>query len=264
MRDAAARAGRLLRLVEHVWLGPESLPLADRIAEWGWEADGEEVYCDRCGRDVGPSEASEFGCAACRGGPTAWDGAVRLGRYEPPMDAWVREVKFARGERLGRDLGVVLGGRVAKRFGGLWEREPVAVVPVATTRLRRATRGIDHAGAIAAGVAVGLGRAGVEARVVRALRRVHRPSQRAVPTGERAANVRGAFRRVVGLDGRWAVLVDDVSTTGATLASAARALRAGRRGAGKPMGVAAAVLAMTPEPGRSGRGRASEAGAGAG
>jgi predicted amidophosphoribosyltransferase len=60
------------------------------------------------------------------------------------------------------------------------------------------------------------------------LRRVRpTPSQTDLPAAERHANVRDAFavRRTARLDNCVVVLVDDVSTTGATLEACARVLR---------------------------------------
>ena len=60
----------------------------------------------------------------------------------------------------------------------------------------------------------------------------------------RRANVGGSFTvRPAALRGRRVLLLDDVTTTGATLAEARRTLRAAR-----PRGVIAAALAATPAP----------------
>jgi predicted amidophosphoribosyltransferase len=150
----------------------------------------------------------------------------------------VHEVKFTRWRRLGMDLGRLLGAAVGDemdRLGssgldagmaGVLDRAPV-VVPMPTTLGRLLVRGIDHAKAIARGVAAEVG-----GELAQPLRRLRRPSQTEVAPSERGANV---SRAVVakrkdacrGLDRRLVVLVDDVTTTGATLRTACRALREG-------------------------------------
>jgi len=85
------------------------------------------------------------------------------------------------------------------------------------------------------------------ARAPQALRRTRDTGhQLALPREQRAANVRGAFAvapRTAGvLRGRRVALVDDVMTTGATLAEAARVLLAA--GAAE---VQAWVVARTPD-----------------
>ena len=64
-----------------------------------------------------------------------------------------------------------------------------------------------------------------------------------LPAAARRANVEGAFAATESARGRVVVLVDDVSTTGATLFSAARALAFA--GAAE---IRVLVLARTPEP----------------
>ncbi|MEO1129035.1 MAG: phosphoribosyltransferase family protein [Planctomycetota bacterium] len=235
---------------ERTWLSPVAEPLSRRIADGLWAPDAPDAFCDICGSDVGPYEASEFGCAACCARRLPWSRFVRLGRYAPPLERWVQEVKFGAFHALGRDFGRLLG--CALREAGVLESLGAApvIVPLPTSVRRRMVRRIDHAGVIAQGVARELG-----ASLVRALRRGHRPSQRAVAPSERAANVRGAFRaRGVG-GGRSAVLVDDVTTSGATLRAAARELR--RAGWGE---LWVACVAVTPAPERPGAGRAGRDG----
>ena len=53
-------------------------------------------------------------------------------------------------------------------------------------------------------------------------------SQTKLPAEERKKNVKGAFRCSSGVKGENLVLVDDVSTTGATLLEAARTLKHGK------------------------------------
>lgn len=96
------------------------------------------------------------------------------------------------------------------------------VVPVPLHPSRRRERGFNQAEDLS--IHIGL-------PVVPALRRVRRTSAQAdLPASQRHRNVKDAFavRDTAGvLDGKIVVLIDDVSTTGATLDACARALKEG-------------------------------------
>ena len=92
------------------------------------------------------------------------------------------------------------------------------VVPVPLFRSRRRARGFNQAADLARHVGL---------PVVHALARIRNtPSQTDLPAARRHANVKNAFRaiRPSHVIGECVVLVDDVSTTGATLDACARAL----------------------------------------
>jgi ComF family protein len=120
-----------------------------------------------------------------------------------------------------RRLAPLMGAAVARR----WARAGAggdALVPVPASPDRVRDRGYDQAALIAA-------EAGRRLRlpVLRALERTRATTaQFDLDRAARASNLGGAFRAVdaVAVEGRWLVLVDDVVTTGATLAACATAL----------------------------------------
>lgn len=218
------------------------------------------VECPGCGR---PDEPLCAACAALLAGPPArCEAAVpRLDRVDgvapPPVWAVVAYAGPVRGivvawkdrgradltrplvaalERAGDDLAGALA-EVAG-WGGL------AVVPVPTTPGARRRRGADLVRLLADGLARGLRGAGVRADVAPVLRRRRVRDQVGLGARSRARNAagsvtvrgRGGVRRVV-------LLVDDVVTTGSTLAACRTALE--RAGA---LVVGAVVLAATPAP----------------
>jgi predicted amidophosphoribosyltransferase len=229
--------------IERVWLGRTRAPLAERMAEAGWSADSRTAYCPRCASSAGPYAADDTGCAWCRGpAGVPWERAVRLGDYAGVLREMVLEVKFTRWRRLGDQLGRLLGEAVAAELSLVGvNRDRAVLVPVPMSLRRWLFTGIDHSLVICRGVA-----AATELPIVRALSRKHRPSQRAVAPSKRVANVARAFgvRRSMARpeEGWTAVVVDDVRTTGATMAAACRVL--GKAWPGVRLW--SAVLGVTP------------------
>lgn len=159
----------------------------------------------------------------------------------------VRATLLAHKERgalaLAGPLGVALAGAVraglqgapaAAGAGVAWSRgsgAPVLLVPVPSGRRAVRARGHDPARRIALAAAGRLRRSGVPARVLGVLRQRRAVAdQSALNSRQRLGNLAGALAVAPGaarlLSEGLVVLVDDVMTTGASLAEAARAVRA--------------------------------------
>ncbi|MFI9082161.1 ComF family protein [Streptomyces sioyaensis] len=154
--------------------------------------------------------------------PPVWAGA--------PYADEVRAVLLAHKERGALPLAGPLGAVLAGAVRGLWPGGgPLLLVPVPSARRAVAGRGHDPVRRIARAAAGELRRVGTGARVLAVLRQRRAVADQAgLSARQRLENIAGALevpdvaRRL--LAGLPAVLVDDLVTTGATLAEAARAM----------------------------------------
>ncbi|MEU2613341.1 ComF family protein [Micromonospora sp. NPDC007271] len=195
-------------------------------------------FCPGC---VGELEALRPASARPDPAPPDLPPCVALGPYAGPLREGLLAYKERGRHGLARPLGALLAEAVAAAAAGT--ARPVTLVPVPdTARAARARYG-DHLDRLTRHAAGRLRAAGWPVRVLRPLRALPRPDSVALDSAGRAAAAEGAFRlrRTGGMpvDGPL-VLLDDILTTGATLAAVSRVLRS----AGMTP-KAAAVLAAT-------------------
>lgn len=179
-------------------------------------------------------------CGACIAHPLPFDRVVCACDYAFPWDRLVTRFKFHRAVELAGPLASLIVNAI-ERSGA---ERPDLVVPVPLAPGRLAERGYNQAWELARQVARRLGLRADAGRLQRPIDGVH---QAGLPLAQRQRSLHGAFMpnpaRREGLRGSRVALVDDVMTSGATLAEAAAALR--RAGAAW---VEAWVLARTPAP----------------
>jgi predicted amidophosphoribosyltransferase len=158
--------------------------------------------------------------------------------YEGEVEDWIHRFKYPAPGLAGLDarpiaLAEWLAAAAAARLPG---PPPALVVPVPAHPRRLRARGFHPAGVLARAVAR---RLGVPAELGALVTTRETPSQTGLDRAARRRNVRGAFAARPGFAAPPVVaLVDDVATTGATLADCARALR--RAGARRVVAVCAA------------------------
>jgi ComF family protein len=145
--------------------------------------------------------------------------------YEPPFEAWMQRFKYPARGIAGLDPrpGAVVRALVCEAGARAPGPAPALVVPVPLHARRLRHRGFNPAATLARALAREQ-RCTVDP--VALVRVRDTPSQTGLDRRGRRRNVRGAFRPRRGLQATGPVwLVDDVVTTGATLAEAARALQ---------------------------------------
>lgn len=186
----------------------------DLCADCAAELPRNRTCCARCALPL--ATAAEL-CGECQRHAPLWDAAWAPFRYGWPLDRLESRYKF------GRDLAA---GRVLSM---LWQREicpvdlPALLLSVPLHRSRLRQRGYNQALELATPLAHALH---VPLRHDVLQRRRHTDAQTELDAVSRRRNVRGAFalREGVTLPAHVAIL-DDVMTTGATLAECARVLK---------------------------------------
>jgi ComF family protein len=174
--------------------------------------------CVRCGDPLPTWRTTDTAaqeCPRCRRGHPAIDRAQAIGEYDGPLRAIIHALKYEGRRSLARPLGALM----RQRGGGMLAGAACAI-PVPLHASRRRHRGFNQAADLARHVGLPVCAALVRRRAT--------ATQTGLAAAQRHRNVRDAFaptRTGRGLRGAIVVLIDDVSTTGATLDACARVLK---------------------------------------
>lgn len=176
--------------------------------------------CRRCALTV-PGGVSV--CGACLAAPPPFDAAFARVDYAFPWDRLIPAFKFRAALDLAPTFAEAIVEACVDRAG---DAALPLVVPVPLSGARLRERGCNQAWEVARRAARRLGCA-ADANLLLRIRDT--PHQLALPPGERAGNVHGAFvvepRRLGEVRERTIAVVDDVMTTGSTVAEIARVLK---------------------------------------
>lgn len=177
-------------------------------------ANGMPCLPPACPVCAAPSPAASV-CGACLARPPSFHATLAVWPYAFPVDRLVQSLKYSGDLPVARLFGAALARRVGARIADV---DLVLPMPLAPQRLK--ARGFNQAMEIARSCS---GRATLDRTAVARVRDT--ASQTDVPYAERARNVRGAFACARELRGLRVAVVDDVMTTGATLAELAGTLQ---------------------------------------
>lgn len=216
--------------------GPENIcaPCAAELPRIGHS-------CILCGLPL-LRETGRF-CGICLRKAPPWNRAIAALVYRFPVDQMVRRFKFSRNLACGQILGKELLQAVERKCSTL----PSCILPVPLHRTRHFSRAFNQAELLARQVGKGL-ELPVYNHVLRRAKRT--PAQSGLDAESRQRNLHGAIQcrppdKLQCKLGHVA-LVDDVMTTGSTLAECTQTLK--RAGAGE---ISTWVAAVTPAiPGR--------------
>jgi ComF family protein len=218
-------------LLEHPTAGPVCAPC------WRSILPLTPPLCDSCGDPLPAWRATSVAlarCPRCRRARRHVDRARAIGEYDGALRSVVHALKYEGRRSLARPLAALMRVRAADLIASADFAVPVPLHP---SRVRH--RGFNQAADLARHLGL---------PIRHALRRVRAtPTQTSLPASQRHRNLRRAFamrRFARGIAGRTILLVDDVSTTGATLDACARVLK--RAGAAEVIALTAARVVATP------------------
>ncbi len=223
--------GAFLRPVLDLVLPPLCLSCGATIAEngglcpscWGAVTFLGDPLCACCGLPFDVDYGPDALCGACAAGPAPFRRARAALRYDEGSRALILAFKHA--DRL---EGAPAFARWMARAGAPLLADADLIAPVPLHRWRLWRRRYNQAALLALALAR---QTGVPALPDLLIRPRATASMGRLSPAERERNVRGAFaihpRRRDALAGRTVLLVDDVMTSGATIAACARVLKAG-------------------------------------
>jgi ComF family protein len=178
--------------------------------------------CDACGDPLArqhqsPIPHSQLICATCIRHRSAIDRARAIGEYDGTLREIIHALKYDGRRSLARPLAALMCARGADLL-----KDADCVVPVPLHWRREHSRGFNQARELSRYIGLPVVEALVRTRYTR--------PQIELAADRRRTNVAGAFRRRLGgfrqpIRAKKVVLVDDVSTTGATLEACARTLK---------------------------------------
>ncbi|ROP56415.1 ComF family protein [Enterobacter sp. BIGb0383] len=176
------------------------------------------LLCPQCGL---PAGRTDLPCGRCLQKPPPWQRLIAVSDYAPPLRPLLHRFKFSRQPELAPALArlLLLAWLQTRRSAGLARPDVILSVPLFPRRHWR--RGFNQSDLLCRPLAHWLGCRYAE----NAIERV-RPTQiqHRLTAARRRRNLKNAFRLEFSPRGRHMVVVDDVVTTGSTVAEISRLL----------------------------------------
>jgi ComF family protein len=179
----------------------------------------QSTACYRCALPLhGVTTDTRLLCGRCLNDPPSHDHTLSAFRYAHPIDHLIHDLKFNRKLAVARLLGELMAQQLKKQI----QTCPQMIIPVPLHAARLRERGYNQATELARPMARALG---IPIDYQHCQRQRATAIQSDLPASERSRNVKGVFSVVKKLPAHHVAIVDDVMTTGATVAELATTLR---------------------------------------
>ena len=198
------------------------MPLA--LSRWGIcsvcqrAAQRRISLCPQCGL---PSTHATLSCGRCLQKPPPWQRLIAIGDYAPPLSSLIHQLKFSRRAEIAPALArmLLLDVLQARRQNGL--RLPDRLISVPLWQRRHWRRGFNQSDLLCRPLARWL-RCAWDSQSVTRIRPT--ATQHHLSARLRKRNLKNAFRLELPVRGLHMAIVDDVVTTGSTVAEMAQLL----------------------------------------
>lgn len=207
--------------------------------------------CPRCALPLPAGAPATQRCGACRQHPPAFDRCLTPLLYQPPLDLLVGGLKFHGKLGYGRLLSRLMADYLERMLA---DGVPELIIPIPLHPTRLRSRGYNQALELARPLER---RLGIPVTPFSCRRHKNTAPQVDQALEGRHSNISGAFQITGKIQARHVALVDDVVTTGSTVAELARTLK---RAGVKRVDVWAAARTPSSTPSRSGAKRISDTG----
>jgi ComF family protein len=179
--------------------------------------------CPRCALPLPPAASPGLPCGACLRQPPVFDGALAPLEYAGAVPHLVTGLKFQRRMACARLLGELLSEMLSQALASRPGPLPQAILPVPLHATRLRERGFNQSLELAR---LPARRLGLPLATRWGLRQLATAPQSGLGARVRQANVQGAFAVRAPIPYTHLAVLDDVLTTGATLAELTRVLKA--------------------------------------
>lgn len=176
--------------------------------------------CHRCGRLLSVEDIQGLCCGECLQNSPPFDVTVALFQYQKPVTRLITAFKFHNQLVYAQVLGLLMAKQLQKFYADC--EKPEIIIPVPLHRRRLQERGYNQALELARPIAKRLN-IPVDTKICRRI--INTEPQIALPASDRKNNLRQAFSMQASRRYRSVAIIDDVMTTGSTVAELCRTIK---------------------------------------